>query len=152
MHFRRSRHLFEQLGWIKMASSSMIYLGLIATQTGRVEEASELLIESLTYEDREQDGHSIAHLLFVFGLLAIQRGDYEIGSQIFEAAEAMQQELDVAFPLHLTSAVDQAKRNLESIDLAPTPQVLTSGECVRYILTKSPDWLTELRDGIQDRS
>lgn len=150
MHLRRSRHLFEQLGWIKMSSSSMIYLGLIATLTGRVEEASDLLIESLTYEDRQGDWHSIAHLLFVFGLLAIHRGKEQVGLELFLSAEEIQQELEVSFPRHLVVAVEQARSGI-------TPSITDAvhrqaAELTPLILANHRDWLTELGNAIQDRS
>ena len=150
MHLRRSRHLFEQLGWIKMSSSSMIYLGLIATLSGRFEEASELLIESLIYEDRQRDWHSIAHLLFVFGLLAIRRGKEQAGLELFLSAEEIQQELEVSFPRHLVVAVEQARSRI-------TPSMTDvvhrqAAELMPLILANPRDWLTELGNAIQDRS
>ena len=150
MHLRRSRHLFEQLGWIKMSSSSMIYLGLIATLTDRFEEASDLLIESLTYEDRQRDWHSIAHLLFVFGLLAIRRDKEQAGLELFLSAEEIQQELGVSFPRHLVVAVDKARSRITS---SMTDAVhRQAAELMPLILANDRDWLTELGNAIQDRS
>lgn len=149
-HLRRSGHLFEQLGWIKMATSSMIHLGLIATLTGRVEEASELLIESLAYQDRERDWHSIAHLLFVFGLLAIRRGKGQVGLELFGSAEAIQQELEVAFPRHLVVAVEKARRGISPsmTEAAHRP----AAELMPLILGNHKGWLAALTAPVQPAS
>ena len=149
-HLRRSRHFFEQLGWIKMATSSLIYMGLIATLKDRVEEASELLIESLTYQDRERDWHSIAHLLFVFGLLAIRRGKGQVGLELFGSAEAIQQELEVAFPRHLVVAVEKARSGISPsmTEAAHRP----AAELMPLILANHKGWLAALADPAQPAS
>lgn len=126
----------------------MIYLGFIATLKGRVEEASEVLLESLAYQDREGDVHSIAQLLFVFGLLAGQLGDGETEGTCFSTAVGLQQELKVALPLYLLSAVEQAKQSQESPGNSFAKQAMPWQACVGAILSEPQDWLQGFRRAI----
>jgi non-specific serine/threonine protein kinase len=151
-HLRRSRHIFEQLGWIKMSSSSKIYMGFIAAAQGRVEEGSELLLESLAYQDREQDAHSIAHILFILGLLAVKQGYEIIAGVLIMLAEEMQVEYDVAFPQHLQAAVDQSKEKLLTRGVKPSLHGLTWKACVRLILVDPQEWLGAIDQALESRT
>jgi hypothetical protein len=148
-HFRRSRRIFDQLGWIKMASSSKIYLGFIAAIQRRVEESSELLMESLAYQDREQDAHSIAHILFILGLLALNQGYDAVAKFIITLASQMQEKFDVVFPPHLQGAIDDAQDLLESSIRLPSDLELTWQECVGQMLIDPPNWLTAIAEKVE---
>ena len=136
-HFRRSRYFFDQLGWIKMSSSSGIYLGFITTVTGRVEEATEHLIESLDYHYREQDELAIAHLLFVLGLLAIELGQENAAGHLFKVARNMQTNLAVSFPPHLISTIEAGQRKLAVKGIAVPTDGIPWEVCVRDSLKQT---------------
>ncbi|MGD8759908.1 MAG: tetratricopeptide repeat protein, partial [Anaerolineales bacterium] len=144
-HLRRSRRYFDQLGWIKMSSSSLIYLGFVATLTDRVEEAADLLIESLGHHYREHDWHMVAHVLYIFGLLSIRRQAHSIGLDLIRAADAMRIELGVAFPRHLLQAVERAKQQLR-VHKSYDKRQLPWEEYVLRILGDHEDWLESLRE------
>ncbi|MGD2252177.1 MAG: BTAD domain-containing putative transcriptional regulator [Anaerolineales bacterium] len=144
-HLRRSRRYFDKLGWIKMSSSSLIYLGYVATLTGRVEEAADLLLESLGHQYREHDWHMVAHVLYIFGLLSIRRQAHSIGLDLIRAADAMRIELSVAFPRHLLQAVERAKQDLR-VHKSYNECQLPWEEYVLRILGDHEDWLESLRE------
>jgi predicted ATPase len=144
-HFRRSRRYFDRLGWIKMSNSSDIYLGFVAVLEDRVEEASDLLIESLQYHHDERDWHMVAQLLFILGLLAIRRKEHRVGSELIGTAEGMQDELTVIFPLHLIRAIERAKQDPTFVD-ADRKNLRPWNEYVKRILGEQEDWIEGLKD------
>jgi tetratricopeptide (TPR) repeat protein len=139
-HLRRSCRFFDRLGWIKMSNSSNMYLGYIAAMTGRVEEAADLLAGSLQHHYDERDWHMVAQLLFNFGLLEIQRQKHTIGAELICAAEAMQEELSVTFPLHLMRTIGRAKQEPTFVELDPE-NILPWREYVERILGGQEDWI-----------
>lgn len=143
-HLRRSCRYFDRLGWIKMRNSSDMYLGYIATMTGRVEEAAHLLVESLKFHHVEHDWHMVAQLLFIFGLLAIQRREHAIGADLIGSAESMQDELSVTFPLHLMHAIEQAKQDQAFIEPKQKHLLPWEGH-VKRLLSGREDWLEAYR-------
>jgi predicted ATPase len=145
MHLRRSRRYFDRLGWIKMSSSSDLYMGFIAAMEDRVEEAADLLVPCLGYHYHEGDLHMVAQLLFIFGLLAIRRTEHAAGARLFAAAQGMQQELGVTFPLHLVQAVEKAERELRSMQIDEAG-VEPWEDHVNRILGDHEDWLDGFRN------
>jgi hypothetical protein len=132
-----------------MSSSTKIYLGFIATLSGRVEEAAHILLESLEYQQREGDKHSIAHVLLALGLLAMKLREEKNAVELFSTAEDMQRDLGAAFPPHLVSAVERAKRTLAQIHAGPPSHDRPWEDVVQRILSDSPSWLAALADGQQ---
>ena len=143
-HLRRSRQLFRQLAWVKMASSSEIYLGYLAAIQGRPEEAEELLLDSLAYQRRESDLYSMAHVLFILGLIAARKDEYTQALELLDAANALGQDLDVAFPRHLVIAVENAREVLRDHGEKLLKPARPAPELVDVILLNRHNWLAKL--------